>query len=275
MCKTFWERGTCPYGKRCCFIHTENSALTGNGLKATATPFTLRTQEPVSTSKEPPKSFLDRHQPPAVRTAPITPGRIAIPATSSSDKLFDQVTNEFSLWSPSLSSPVESHAFPFPNPEYISSKQTTASIPSSPIGTRPSAAALLFLNTRDAAKPENTFARSALSAGVPTAKTPFFLDTGNLGSGFFDEDFPMTAPATRFPPSNIFSQSSSLLSPGAASPVAPPARSFSINTSGDNVFGGSPLSASFIGSNSFADVAVPGRVGTLRKFDSGMSLCVR
>ncbi|TPX55495.1 hypothetical protein PhCBS80983_g05270 [Powellomyces hirtus] len=24
MCKTFWEKGTCPYGKRCCFIHTEN-----------------------------------------------------------------------------------------------------------------------------------------------------------------------------------------------------------------------------------------------------------
>lgn len=23
MCKTFWEKGTCPYGKRCCFIHTE------------------------------------------------------------------------------------------------------------------------------------------------------------------------------------------------------------------------------------------------------------
>jgi len=22
MCKTFWEQGTCPYGKRCCFIHT-------------------------------------------------------------------------------------------------------------------------------------------------------------------------------------------------------------------------------------------------------------
>ncbi|KAI9006044.1 hypothetical protein BC832DRAFT_531309, partial [Gaertneriomyces semiglobifer] len=21
MCKTFWEKGTCPYGKRCCFIH--------------------------------------------------------------------------------------------------------------------------------------------------------------------------------------------------------------------------------------------------------------
>ncbi|KAJ3341598.1 hypothetical protein HDU93_004500 [Gonapodya sp. JEL0774] len=22
LCKTFWESGTCPYGKRCCFIHT-------------------------------------------------------------------------------------------------------------------------------------------------------------------------------------------------------------------------------------------------------------
>ncbi|RGB31261.1 hypothetical protein C1646_627246, partial [Rhizophagus diaphanus] len=21
ICKTFWQNGTCPYGKRCCFIH--------------------------------------------------------------------------------------------------------------------------------------------------------------------------------------------------------------------------------------------------------------
>lgn len=27
MCKTFWDRGTCPYGKRCCFIHNEKDKL--------------------------------------------------------------------------------------------------------------------------------------------------------------------------------------------------------------------------------------------------------
>ncbi|TPX37326.1 hypothetical protein SeMB42_g06937 [Synchytrium endobioticum] len=26
MCRTFWEKGSCPYGKRCCFIHTERDA---------------------------------------------------------------------------------------------------------------------------------------------------------------------------------------------------------------------------------------------------------
>ena len=23
ICKTFWQNGTCPYGKRCCFIHID------------------------------------------------------------------------------------------------------------------------------------------------------------------------------------------------------------------------------------------------------------
>jgi hypothetical protein len=27
MCKTFWDKGTCPYGKRCCFIHNEKDKL--------------------------------------------------------------------------------------------------------------------------------------------------------------------------------------------------------------------------------------------------------
>jgi hypothetical protein len=27
MCKTFWEKGTCPYGKRCCFIHNEKDKI--------------------------------------------------------------------------------------------------------------------------------------------------------------------------------------------------------------------------------------------------------
>lgn len=28
ICKTFWELGNCPYGKRCCFIHTERDPNT-------------------------------------------------------------------------------------------------------------------------------------------------------------------------------------------------------------------------------------------------------
>lgn len=27
MCKTFWDKGTCPYGKRCCFIHNEKDKI--------------------------------------------------------------------------------------------------------------------------------------------------------------------------------------------------------------------------------------------------------
>ncbi|CAG8460286.1 508_t:CDS:2 [Cetraspora pellucida] len=27
ICKTFWQNGTCPYGKRCCFIHNDKSRL--------------------------------------------------------------------------------------------------------------------------------------------------------------------------------------------------------------------------------------------------------
>lgn len=27
VCRTFWEQGTCPYGKRCCFIHNEHSLI--------------------------------------------------------------------------------------------------------------------------------------------------------------------------------------------------------------------------------------------------------
>eukprot|EP00842_Homolaphlyctis_polyrhiza_P003992 jgi/Hompol1/4594/HPOL_001792-RA len=29
MCKTFWEKGSCPYGKRCCFIHMDRLPLDG------------------------------------------------------------------------------------------------------------------------------------------------------------------------------------------------------------------------------------------------------
>ncbi|PKK60607.1 hypothetical protein GLOIN_2v1449934, partial [Rhizophagus irregularis DAOM 181602=DAOM 197198] len=27
ICKTFWQNGTCPYGKRCCFIHNDKERL--------------------------------------------------------------------------------------------------------------------------------------------------------------------------------------------------------------------------------------------------------
>ncbi|CAG8511600.1 18629_t:CDS:2 [Racocetra fulgida] len=27
ICKTFWQNGTCPYGKRCCFIHNDKNRL--------------------------------------------------------------------------------------------------------------------------------------------------------------------------------------------------------------------------------------------------------
>lgn len=37
ICRTFWVSGSCPYGKRCCFIHTElpaNGAAVANGQAA-------------------------------------------------------------------------------------------------------------------------------------------------------------------------------------------------------------------------------------------------
>ena len=32
LCKTFWEQGTCPYGKRCCFIHTFKDDINNENL---------------------------------------------------------------------------------------------------------------------------------------------------------------------------------------------------------------------------------------------------
>ncbi|RIB06124.1 hypothetical protein C2G38_2007434 [Gigaspora rosea] len=30
ICKTFWKNGTCPYGERCCFIHKDKTAFLKN-----------------------------------------------------------------------------------------------------------------------------------------------------------------------------------------------------------------------------------------------------
>lgn len=38
MCKTFWEQGTCPYGKRCCFIHTLREDAPGRTPTTPSTP---------------------------------------------------------------------------------------------------------------------------------------------------------------------------------------------------------------------------------------------
>ena len=37
-CQTFWVSGSCPYGKRCCFIHTELPAGGGAGTTAENSP---------------------------------------------------------------------------------------------------------------------------------------------------------------------------------------------------------------------------------------------
>ncbi|KAL3898525.1 MAG: hypothetical protein SGCHY_002679 [Lobulomycetales sp.] len=285
LCKTFWDRGSCPYGKRCCFIHTENTERTVGAPVPSSknrpsssggrTPLNSKSE---STSPVQPqsmgKSLMGRSQHKTSsmgsrnRSSPPTAIKtMASKTADSTNKLFDQVTNEFSLWSPSLNSPDQT-AFPFPNPAASVPPQASKSvldgsnrIPAepafsntissagvSPIGPGPS----LKLNTRDAVI-NGSFGRSALSAGIPSA-SPFFLDTTNVGiSRLFDnhDDTPMSAPATRFPPSIFNAQQQAhgaSLRSASVSKVPllgqPPARGFSVGV--DSVFSAnSPLSASF------------------------------
>lgn len=234
MCKTFWERGTCPYGKRCCFIHTlkgsENAVMPsstvarGNGQvtpprhRANSGNNSPQQQQQRDTSpcKTPPRSAL---KPLGITTSSPPTGE---------NKLFDQITNEFSLWSPSMNSPDISggNAFSFSSSSiqqsnghgntlsmsglensmssfHISSPLNNASSNSpAPLSANPSS---LLLNT--ALHHFSGANRSTISAGVPSPQ-PFFAP-----DPFDDDEIPLSAPATRF---HNIGNSTSLGSPGGA-----------------------------------------------------------